>query len=192
MRAGVRRGVQRAVNHAVTRLVCEAGSWCRGFPRPRHRVASLIDGTKQAENNHVCDLTAAYRGSALSGRAATGRALSALIGPRRQHRHARCGCATVPSPEQSGGSRWVVSTEKWRWVADAGGGIGGAGAEGLAREGAAVVTAPLQNHRGADPRRRRSTDGYPYPPERSVAALSAAPAEAQRPCSGCPGSWPLR
>jgi hypothetical protein len=64
----------------------------------------------------MCAINAACRGSALSGaRRHRARFERALIGPRRQHRHARCGCATVPSPEQSGGSRWVVSTEKLRW-----------------------------------------------------------------------------
>ena len=48
-------------------------------------------------------------------------------------------------------------------VAGAGGGIGGAGAEGLAREGAAVACADIdagvgRSCRRADPRRRRPGD----------------------------------
>jgi hypothetical protein len=56
MRAGVRRGVQRAVNHAVTRLVGEAlALGVAAFLGRDIEWPSLIDGTKQAENNHVCD-----------------------------------------------------------------------------------------------------------------------------------------
>jgi hypothetical protein len=51
----------------------------------------------------------------LAGRAATGQGLSARLSARGVSIGAQCGCATVPSPEQSGGSRWVVSTEKLRW-----------------------------------------------------------------------------
>ena len=117
-----------------------AGSWVSGFGRPRHQVAvSHRRYQTGREQSYVrsAPLAVARR---LAGRAATGQGLSArFIGPRRQHPHAWRGCATVPSPEQSGGSRWVVSTEKWRWWR-----VPAAGSvAGLAREGAAVVCADI-------------------------------------------------
>ena len=83
----------------------------------------------------MCDLTAAYRGSALSGRGLSARlsARGVSIGTPG------AGALTGPSPEQSEGSRWVVSTEKWRlWRVPAAGSVAG-----LAREGAAVVCADI-------------------------------------------------
>jgi len=135
MRAGVRRGVQRAVNHAVTRLVGEAlalgvaASVARDIEQP-----SLIDGTKQAENNHVCGSAPLAVARRLAGCAATGQGLSARLSAR--------------------GVR-------------------------IGTRGAGALQSPAQNSRRVSP-------------ERSAAALSAAPAEAQRLCSGGPGSWPLQ
>jgi 3-oxoacyl-[acyl-carrier protein] reductase len=69
-------------------------------------------------------------------------------------------------------------------VAGAGGGIGGAGAEGLAREGAAVACTDIDGAAAEIIAARIRAADRRVSPEQSAAALSAAPAEAQRPCSG--------
>ena len=80
-------------------------------------------------------------------------------------------------------------------VAGAGGGIGGTGAEALAREGAAVVCADID---GTAPEaiaaRIRAAGGRPKGIARAERGrpFSSPRGGTQRPCSGCPGSWPLR
>ena len=196
MRAGVRRGVQRAVNPRRTAPGRRsAGSWCRGFPWPRHRVA-VSHRRYQAGGEQSCvrsaPLAVAQR---LAGRVATGQGLSARLSARGVSIGTR-GAGAPQSPAQNSREDRDGS---YRRKSCAGGRFGrrhrrrrrrGAGGARVPRSHAPTLTAPRpkSSPRGSAPPavdRRVS-------PERSAAALSAAPAEAQRPCSAGPGSWPLR
>jgi hypothetical protein len=174
MRAGVRRGVQRAVNPRRTAPGRRsAGSWCRGFPRPRHRVA------------------VSHRRYQAGGEQSCVRSAPLAVAQRLSARGVSIGTRGAGAPQSPAQNSREDRDGSYRRKSCAGGRFGrrhrrrrsrGAGGARVPRSHAPTLTAPRPkpSPRGSAPPavdRRVS-------PERSAAALSAAPAEAQRPCSG--------